>query len=483
MADVFISYSSKDRQVAESLCTQIEQHGYSCWIAPRDILPGEDWARAINTAITAAKVFIVIYSRNSVESSQVPKEIGIAGARDLSIIPYKIDDTPLAGDFEYYLLGCHWVAADPFKGDYKITDVTAAIERTVARNEGRDPSSVVINNNYTGDNNSVINVQQSSSSATALTIAVVAAVSLLIVAIAIIIVLLMGRDKDDNSSSQPDVSQNIVTEEINVDPETKDVTAESTQEASHEPLSYFEAEAIYNEMVYKLIQAASVNSYSTFSACFDDTYTAAEIAEIYNTFSYCVELPMTHISMYEYTDDAIFGMYTFYVNAYDGMPMYYHNDFVDIANVLVRDGDEWSFGRISEDHPLHSTIEQILYPYGPNTDDSYTSFTYQSATATVLCEQFVAELVNVSRNEDGTVTVRFQIINGDYGFPSELTLSMSVYDFNSNVLLCLNDMPMSTNIAAGEIHLIEMTTEPIEYIDDVDLTACYYDSYVHATFG
>ena len=103
MADIFISYSSKDKQVADDLCAQIEQQGYSCWIAPRDIVPGEDWARSINTAITAAKVFIVIYSRNSCESTQVPKEIGIAGARDLSIIPYKIDETPLTGDFEYLI--------------------------------------------------------------------------------------------------------------------------------------------------------------------------------------------------------------------------------------------------------------------------------------------------------------------------------------------------------------------------------------------
>jgi hypothetical protein len=39
MHDVFISYSSKDKTVADSVCAKLEQEKISCWIAPRDILP------------------------------------------------------------------------------------------------------------------------------------------------------------------------------------------------------------------------------------------------------------------------------------------------------------------------------------------------------------------------------------------------------------------------------------------------------------
>ena len=105
MADVFISHSSKDHDVAEHICNELEKKGIKCWMAPRDIAPGEEWAKAINTAITTCSSFVIIYSANSAQSTQVPKEIGLAGAKGAYIIPYKIDDTKLTDEFEYYLLG------------------------------------------------------------------------------------------------------------------------------------------------------------------------------------------------------------------------------------------------------------------------------------------------------------------------------------------------------------------------------------------
>lgn len=40
--DVFISYASSDKPVADAVCAALEQRGIRCWIAPRDILPGLD---------------------------------------------------------------------------------------------------------------------------------------------------------------------------------------------------------------------------------------------------------------------------------------------------------------------------------------------------------------------------------------------------------------------------------------------------------
>ncbi|MBV8722991.1 MAG: toll/interleukin-1 receptor domain-containing protein, partial [Candidatus Eremiobacteraeota bacterium] len=34
---VFISHSSKDREIADAICRHLEAMGVSCWIAPRDI--------------------------------------------------------------------------------------------------------------------------------------------------------------------------------------------------------------------------------------------------------------------------------------------------------------------------------------------------------------------------------------------------------------------------------------------------------------
>ena len=41
--DVFISHSSKDKIVADSIVAALEAAHIRCWIAPRDIKPGTDW--------------------------------------------------------------------------------------------------------------------------------------------------------------------------------------------------------------------------------------------------------------------------------------------------------------------------------------------------------------------------------------------------------------------------------------------------------
>ncbi|MCR4992528.1 MAG: toll/interleukin-1 receptor domain-containing protein [Lachnospiraceae bacterium] len=43
MSDVFISHSSKDKEIADKVVKFFEDKGLSCWIAPRDIVPGTEW--------------------------------------------------------------------------------------------------------------------------------------------------------------------------------------------------------------------------------------------------------------------------------------------------------------------------------------------------------------------------------------------------------------------------------------------------------
>ena len=44
--DAFISYSSKDKTIADAVCARLEARGIRCWIAPRDVRPGAPvWGR------------------------------------------------------------------------------------------------------------------------------------------------------------------------------------------------------------------------------------------------------------------------------------------------------------------------------------------------------------------------------------------------------------------------------------------------------
>ena len=64
--DVFISHSSKDKPVADAVCANLEAAGVRCWIAPRDIAPGEDWPTAITMASAQSRIMVLIFSASSI---------------------------------------------------------------------------------------------------------------------------------------------------------------------------------------------------------------------------------------------------------------------------------------------------------------------------------------------------------------------------------------------------------------------------------
>jgi TolB-like protein len=109
--DVFISYSSIDKNAADTVCSVLEQNGISCWIAPRDITPGLDFAEAIIDGIKSSKLFILVYSSNSSSSKQVIREVDRAVHNGLPVINLRLEDVPLSKQLEYYLSSVHWLDA------------------------------------------------------------------------------------------------------------------------------------------------------------------------------------------------------------------------------------------------------------------------------------------------------------------------------------------------------------------------------------
>src|ERR1700756_681330 len=73
IADAFISYASHDAAVATALVETLERAEVKCWIAPRDVTAGALYADAIVRAISGARVFILVLSENSIDSSHVSK--------------------------------------------------------------------------------------------------------------------------------------------------------------------------------------------------------------------------------------------------------------------------------------------------------------------------------------------------------------------------------------------------------------------------
>jgi TolB-like protein/Flp pilus assembly protein TadD len=120
--DAFVSYASQDAAVANSIVGNLEQHGLKCWIAPRDVKPGAQYADAIVRAINEAKVVVLVMSGSAVGSSHVGKEIERGSSKRKPIIAFRIDAAPLNNALEYFLSESQWI-------DAKALGMTAAFTK------------------------------------------------------------------------------------------------------------------------------------------------------------------------------------------------------------------------------------------------------------------------------------------------------------------------------------------------------------------
>ncbi|MBQ9620339.1 MAG: toll/interleukin-1 receptor domain-containing protein, partial [Atopobiaceae bacterium] len=109
--DVFVSYSHKDKVVADAIVSYLEFKGSRCWYAPRDIVPGADWAASIMDAIRSAKVMVLLFTDYANTSTQVAREVNLAVSNGVTIIPFKMTNSMPTQGMQYYLSTVHWLDA------------------------------------------------------------------------------------------------------------------------------------------------------------------------------------------------------------------------------------------------------------------------------------------------------------------------------------------------------------------------------------
>ncbi len=106
---LFISYASNDAEVAQEVCSALEAAGFPCWMAPRDVRPGAQYADAIVGAINEAKALVLVLSANAVASSHVGREVERAASKHKPIIAFRIDAAALNRALEYFLGESQWI--------------------------------------------------------------------------------------------------------------------------------------------------------------------------------------------------------------------------------------------------------------------------------------------------------------------------------------------------------------------------------------
>ena len=111
--DVFVSHSTKDKAVADAVVARLEAESVSCWVAPRDVVPGADWGESIINAIESSRIMVLIFSQSANASPQIKREVERAVNKGVYIIPFRVEDIPPAKSLEYFISTSQWMDAFP----------------------------------------------------------------------------------------------------------------------------------------------------------------------------------------------------------------------------------------------------------------------------------------------------------------------------------------------------------------------------------
>lgn len=109
--DVIISYATIDKPTADAVCAGLEGSRIRCWIAPRDVPPGDNYAESIVKAIESSRILVLIFSSNANDSPHVLRELSLAVSRGVIIIPFRIEATLPSRAMEYFINIPHWLDA------------------------------------------------------------------------------------------------------------------------------------------------------------------------------------------------------------------------------------------------------------------------------------------------------------------------------------------------------------------------------------
>lgn len=223
---IFISHSSENAKEAEAVCGIIEKAGHKCFLAPRDIRSGHEYAEEIIDGIDGSEAMVLLLSEAANSSPHVLREIERAVSKKLSIIVYKLEDVNLSKSMEYFLMTHQWVNEKQDKG-YK--EILNCINGLSGKNDSdyEEPEQITVSGK-SGNKGLIVK-------------AAVAAV--IIVCVTASILFFGNSDKPESV-----MNENTYTESGEGTPETEEITeseapseSENTGEASETPAETSEA--------------------------------------------------------------------------------------------------------------------------------------------------------------------------------------------------------------------------------------------------
>ena len=111
----FISYATEaDRETAFRIVEHLEAFGLKCWIAPRNVRAGKQYAGEIVRGIGTSRCFLLLLSQASNSSKFVRREVEQADRKDKPIYAVRIQEVDPSDDLQLFLSEIHWI--DAWKG-------------------------------------------------------------------------------------------------------------------------------------------------------------------------------------------------------------------------------------------------------------------------------------------------------------------------------------------------------------------------------
>ena len=134
--EVFISYSSADRERIQDLVTRLRQAGVTVWIDEVGIEGAAMWSQEIVSAINNCNILILAISTNSAQSKNVVRELALASEDDKTILPVFIEPTEIPESMKYQLAGIQRVEYFEGNEDEAIGGVLRALKRLGISTDG-----------------------------------------------------------------------------------------------------------------------------------------------------------------------------------------------------------------------------------------------------------------------------------------------------------------------------------------------------------
>ena len=135
---IFLSHSSTNYKVAQKVCNLIEECGWKCFLAPRDIRTGHEYAEQILEGIERSDVLLLILSKEANTSPHVLREVERAVSKKIPIIVYKLEEVELSKSMEYFLMSHQWVSSQPGVNYAEIINCLAEFDNTEEPKEVKD---------------------------------------------------------------------------------------------------------------------------------------------------------------------------------------------------------------------------------------------------------------------------------------------------------------------------------------------------------